>query len=52
LALIVDKKCYIANVGDSRAMIYSLKNKKIKNLTIDHKPNYNVEKKRITENGG
>ena len=52
LALIVDTKCYIANVGDSRAMIFNAKTKKVRNLTIDHKPNYSVEKKRITENGG
>jgi len=52
LALIVDQKCYIANVGDSRAMIYSSKNKKITNLTHDHKPNSSIEKKRIIENGG
>jgi protein phosphatase 2C family protein 2/3 len=48
----MDQKCYIANVGDSRAMIYSCKNKKITNLTHDHKPNSSIEKKRIIENGG
>ena len=52
LALIIDNKCYIANVGDSRAMTYNIKTKIIRNLTIDHKPNYIVEKKRITEHGG
>ena len=33
-------------------MIFNVKTKKVRNLTIDHKPNYSVEKKRITENGG
>jgi len=28
-------------------MIYNIKTKKIRNLTIDHKPNYIVEKNRI-----
>ena len=29
-------------------MIYNIKKKKVRNLTIDHKPNYSVEKNRIT----
>lgn len=50
--MIVDKKCYIANVGDSRALLSSNRGRKIQNLTIDHKPNVQTEHKRISENGG
>jgi len=52
ICLIVDKKCYIANVGDSRALLCSNRGRKIQNLTVDHKPNVHTEHKRISENGG
>jgi len=48
----IDKKCYIANVGDSRALLSSNRGAQIQNLSIDHKPDLNVEKNRIKENGG
>lgn len=48
----IDKKCYIANVGDSRAIMSSKQGQVIHNLSIDHKPNMQVESKRIRENGG
>ena len=44
--------CYIANVGDSRAILSVNKGKQIYQLTNDHKPNSKVERKRIKENGG
>ncbi|MCQ2819674.1 MAG: protein phosphatase 2C domain-containing protein [archaeon] len=50
--LIVENKCYVANVGDSRAILSMENGKKIKDITIDHKPNNPNEKKRIIENGG
>ena len=52
IALIIDCKIYIANVGDSRCLI-SMDNGSIrKDVTRDHKPNYPYEKERILKNGG
>ena len=52
ILLVIEKKIYIANVGDSRCII-SKKNGKIrKDVTRDHKPNYPYEKERIVLNGG
>jgi serine/threonine protein phosphatase PrpC len=48
----VDDICYIANVGDSRAVMSKNGGKDIVELTTDHKPNHPNEKKRITESGG
>jgi serine/threonine protein phosphatase PrpC len=42
--------CYVANVGDSRAIASYEKGASIKAISRDHKPN--LEKKRIAENGG
>jgi protein phosphatase 2C family protein 2/3 len=44
--------CYIANVGDSRAVMSTDAGKNIIPLTNDHKPNELTEKKRIIEAGG
>lgn len=52
ILLIVDDICYIANVGDSRAIISKNGGKEFFPLTKDHKPNEEVENKRIVENGG
>ena len=52
--LVIDKKAntfYMANTGDSRGFaVY--KNGKVKQLSIDHKPNTPKEKKRILKSGG
>jgi protein phosphatase 2C family protein 2/3 len=48
--MIVDKQVYIANTGDSRA-IMSI-NGQISVLSNDHKPNNDSEKKRILKEGG
>ncbi len=52
IVVIADSMCYIANVGDSRAILSVNKGKQIYQLTNDHKPNSKVERKRIKENGG
>lgn len=44
--------CYVANVGDSRAIISSEGGKNIYNLSRDHKPSDEVEYNRIIEAGG
>ena len=52
IILIISNSVYIGNVGDSRC-IGSFKNGKIqKDITIDHKPNFPDEKKRIINYGG
>ena len=50
ILLIKDKKCIIANIGDSRLVIF--KNKNIEFVTMDHKPNSIIEKARIEIAGG
>jgi len=50
ILLIKDKKCIIANIGDSRLVIF--KNKCIEFTTMDHKPNSIIEKARIEIAGG
>jgi protein phosphatase 2C family protein 2/3 len=52
VCLFIDNMCYIANLGDSRAIISYKDGKNIKALTTDHKPNEENENKRILENGG
>jgi serine/threonine protein phosphatase PrpC len=52
--LLINKKVnkfYLANVGDSRAII-CYKNNKIKQISKDHKPNSPKERKRIEKSGG
>ena len=52
ILLIVKNIIYIGNLGDSRCL-GSFQNGKIqKDITIDHKPNSPLEKKRIIKNGG
>ena len=50
--LLVNNKVYIANVGDSRAIMSTNNGKNLKEITIDHKPNEIKEKNRIIKNGG
>ena len=44
--------CYVANVGDSRAVLSSNNGQKVYSLSRDHKPLDEVEKKRILSNDG
>ena len=50
--IIVDKKIYIANVGDSRAVLSLKFGKEYRVVTEDHKPSNEKEKNRIIQNGG
>ena len=50
IVLLENKKCIIANIGDSRCVIF--KNKKVVFTTTDHKPNSHGEKRRIESSGG
>ena len=50
IVLIKNKKCIIANVGDSRCVLF--KNKRLFFATKDHKPNSHSEKRRIELAGG
>jgi len=51
VVLIVGKKAYIANAGDSRCISYTNDNKVLA-LSKDHKPDDEEEKKRIVKAGG
>ena len=50
--LIVADLCYIANVGDSRALLSGEGGKRIFPLSRDHKPADEQERKRIADAGG
>jgi serine/threonine protein phosphatase PrpC len=45
--LIIDDNVWIANTGDSRAIISSNQGEKYDSLTFDHKPSELAEKTRI-----
>lgn len=44
--------CYIANSGDSRAIMSSFQGDRISELSLDHKPSDEYEQKRILDAGG
>ena len=50
--LFVDEIIYVANVGDSRALLSENNGSNFVVITEDHKPNNPKEKKRIIKNGG
>ena len=51
ISLIFDNKIYIANIGDSRAIMSVNGGTKVKQLTTDHKPNNPKEFERAIKNG-
>lgn len=52
VVLIVEDMCYVANVGDSRAVMSGDGGKRVFPLTRDHKPADENERSRIVEAGG
>ncbi|CAD8104011.1 unnamed protein product [Paramecium primaurelia] len=50
VVLIIGDNCYVANVGDSRAILSVENGKKVIDLSKDHKPEF--EKERIIKGGG
>lgn len=52
VALLIEKRIFIVNVGDSRAIMSVDGGNFCYNLSIDHKPNDDIEQKRIDGNGG
>ena len=51
VAIIFDNKLYIANIGDSRAIMSLNGGAKVKQLSFDHKPNNLKEYERAIKNG-
>ncbi|XP_051912485.1 uncharacterized protein LOC127594762 [Hippocampus zosterae] len=50
--MVIGQDCYIANVGDSRALLSCYGGESIVNLSRDHKPTDSKEQKRILEAQG
>lgn len=50
--IIVDNMCYVANLGDSRALLSENCGENISLISSDHKPNDPEERKRIEAAGG
>lgn len=51
-SFIYNKKIYVGNVGDSRAIMSTGKGKIIQSITTDHKPDEPSETERIKKHGG
>ena len=49
--LIINNILYAVNLGDSRALYSSESGRTLRQITRDHKPNDNIEKKRIERSG-
>jgi protein phosphatase 2C family protein 2/3 len=52
VVLIVESRCFIANVGDSRAIMSGNNGGKVYALSRDHRPNDEKEYKRVLDAGG
>lgn len=52
VALFVDELCFVANVGDSRAIMSCAGGRYAVSLSRDHKPNEKSEHLRILQAGG
>jgi protein phosphatase 2C family protein 2/3 len=48
----LDDICYVANLGDCRALLSENGSSTLKTITRDHKPNDEIELQRIEGNGG
>jgi len=48
----IENVCYIANLGDSRAIMSLNRGRELKVLTNDHKPSEEAERMRIIKAGG
>lgn len=52
MVFIYGDTCYIANSGDSRAIMSSFAGDRVSELSLDHKPSDEYEQKRILDAGG
>lgn len=52
MALIIDEMCYVANTGDSRAVLSASGGRQIMTLSNDHKPTDPLEADRIIAHNG
>jgi protein phosphatase 2C family protein 2/3 len=52
VVMLIGEKCYVANTGDSRAVVSSHRGKKVARITKDHKPDDPVERERVIQAGG
>lgn len=52
VVMIIDDICFVANVGDSRAVMSSECGMRVYGLSEDHKPNSEKERDRIEKKGG
>ena len=52
VVLIIDDMCYVANTGDSRAVMSGNGGRKVYDLSEDHKPTEENEMDRILNNNG
>jgi len=52
IVLIIGKICYIANIGDSRAILSTERGKEAYSLSRDHIPTNEIEQSRIKNAGG
>lgn len=52
MLIIIEEKAYVANVGDSRAIMSAENGQLLYKLSRDHKPNESYERERIEANGG
>ena len=52
VVVIVEEMCYVANVGDSRAVLSGDEGARVFPLSRDHKPTDEYEERRVIEGGG